>query len=348
MNIKLLVSLMLGALPLTMMAQDDDMYFVPSKKSAGSSTVRTVRPAPTFYSGSNRSVDEYNRRGGSYYQVVPTDTIGNDIINFNGELGVYPDSAMMDDYALTRNMSRWDGYEPAGSYLEGYRDGRNASWGWHSPWYYSSYYPWYTGWYDPWYYGYYGWYGGWYDPWYYDYYWYHPYWYGYYPHYYYGGGGIAHFSGTRGTAHHGGISYNTPRGISNGRTTSYSGGTFGGRSLGTGSRYGSSFGGSRSSSAGTTRTYGTSSTRRTSSNSYGNFGGSRSSSSSSSGSRSYTPTYSSSSSSSTSSGGFSGSSSSTSSGGGSFGGSRSSGGGSFGGSRSSGGGGGGGHFGGRR
>ena len=73
MNIKLLVSLMLGALPLTMMAQDDDMYFVPTKKSTP--RVVTARPAPTFYSGSSRSVDEYNRRGGSYYQVVPSDLL---------------------------------------------------------------------------------------------------------------------------------------------------------------------------------------------------------------------------------------------------------------------------------
>ena len=137
---KILVSLILGALPLTMMAQDDDMYFVPSKKSSVSTPVRSsARPAPTFHSGSNRSVDEYNRRG-SYYQVLPSDSLGNDIINFNGELGVYPDSASMDDFALTREMSRWDGYEPDAAYAEGYRDGRREStlYGWHSPWFYSS------------------------------------------------------------------------------------------------------------------------------------------------------------------------------------------------------------------
>ena len=159
---KILVSLILGALPLTMMAQDDDMYFVPSKKSSVSTTTvrSSVRPAPTFYSGSNRSVDEYNRRGGSYYQVVSNDSVGNDIISFNGELGVYPDSAATEDFALTREMSRWDGYEPdPNAYAEGYRDGRRDSWSlytWHSPWFYSSYYPWYDSywyWRDPWYYG---------------------------------------------------------------------------------------------------------------------------------------------------------------------------------------------------
>ena len=196
---KILVSLILGALPLTMMAQDDDMYFVPSKKSSVSTTTvrSSARPAPTFYSGSNRSVDEYNRRGGSYYQVVSNDSVGNDIISFNGELGVYPDSAATEDFALTREMSRWDGYEPdPNAYAEGYRDGRRDSWSlysWHSPWFYATYYPWYDSywyWRDPWYYG--GWYdpwyyGGWYDPWYYGYYRpYYSYWYGgYYSSYYY-------------------------------------------------------------------------------------------------------------------------------------------------------------------
>lgn len=202
---KILVSLILGALPLTMMAQDDDMYFVPSKKSSVSTTTvrSSARPAPTFYSGSNRSVDEYNRRGGSYYQVVSNDSVGNDIISFNGELGVYPDSAATEDFALTREMSRWDGYEPdPNAYAEGYRDGRRDSWSlysWHSPWFYSTYYPWYDSywyWNDPWYYRHYGWYRTWYDPWYYDrYYWYGPRYYGgYYGGHYYRSGRSAVFA----------------------------------------------------------------------------------------------------------------------------------------------------------
>ena len=343
MNSKILVSLMLGALPLTMVAQDDDMYFVPTKKSTVVRTRTDVapRPAPVYYSGSNRDVDEYNRRGGSYYQVVSNDSTGNDIIDFNGELGVYPDSAQTEDYALTRQMSRWDGYEPEEVYREGYRDGRMNSLSWHSPWYYSSFYPWYDPWYyDPWYYGYYGWYGGWYDPWYYGYSyyhpWYHSYWYGgYYP-YYGGGGGYIASSHRTGTQNHGRVSYSGPRGISNGRTSTYSSGTFGGRSIGTASANRGSFGTSRSSNSRPASRPASSNTRVT--NSYGNFGGNRTVSSSSS--RSYTPTYSGSTSSG-SSGGYSGGSSGSS---GSFGG-----GGAYGGSRSSGGGGGGGgHFGGRR
>ena len=290
---KILVSLILGALPLTMMAQDDDMYFVPSKKSSVSTTTvrSSVRPAPTFYSGSNRSVDEYNRRGGSYYEVLPTDSVGNDIISFNGELGVYPDSNAVEDFALTREMSRWDGYEPdPNAYAEGYRDGRRDSWSlysWHSPWFYSTYYPWYDSywyWRDPWYYGgwYDPWYYGWYDPWYYGYYRpYYSYWYGgyYYPHYY--GGGVVSYNGPTGTERHGRVSYNGPRGASNGRTTAYSTGTFGGRALGsaTTGRSGS-FGGSRSSSSGVTRTTATgTTTRRVSSTAAGNFGGARTTSS---------------------------------------------------------------------
>ena len=328
MNNRFLISLILGALPLTMMAQDDDMYFVPTKKTVEKAATNYAKQRSAYYSGSNRSVDEYNRRGGfggSYYQVV-SDTTGSDVIDFSGELGVYPDSAQAEDFALTRQMSRYDGYEPDVAYREGYLDGRRDSWGWHSPWYYSSFYPWYdTYWYDPWYYGHYGWYGSWYDPWYYDYYWHRPYgWYGYYGYYhpYYHGGGYIGSVRTGGTQNHGRINYGSPRGLSTGRSMAYSSGRFGGRSVGaTGSRSGSSRsndGISRSSSA--TRT--SSSTRTT--NSFGNFGGSYSSSSSSSsaGTRSYS----------------SGSSS------GSFGGSRSSG--SSGGSRSSGGGGG--HFGGHR
>jgi hypothetical protein len=189
----LLLSVILGAMPLTMMAQDDDMYFVPTKENVAKSREVYNIPRNTYYSGSNRSIDEYNRRG-SYYEPMATDSLG-DIIDFSAVKGVYPDSVMADDYQLTRQMSRFDDYQPSNSsaYWAGYSAGRNDYWGWHSPWYYSSYYPWYTGWYDPWYYDY-GWYGGWYDPWYYGYSWYRPYYYsswygGYYgrPYYYHGG-----------------------------------------------------------------------------------------------------------------------------------------------------------------
>lgn len=196
----ILISLLIGALPLSMVAQDDDLYFVPKK----SSKVERVNddyglPRETYYSGSNRSVDDYNRRVSTY---VPIDSASSDIIDFNGELGVYPDS--LEDYKLTKKMERFDDYSLSdnAAYWAGYQEGRHDLW-WHSPWYYRTYgwYNWYDPWYytswrygiyDPWYYGPYSWYGGWwydpwYDPWYYGSYWGYPYYrYGYA---YWGGGG---------------------------------------------------------------------------------------------------------------------------------------------------------------
>ena len=322
MNKKILVSLILGALPLTLMAQDDDMYFVPSKKNVEKEAADYGVPRSTYYSGINRSVDDYNRRG-SYYQVLPSDTTGNDIITFSGTKGVYPapDSISADeDYALTRQMARYDGYEPEQAYREGYRDGRRDSW--HSPWYYSSFYPWYDSywyWNDPWYYG---WHGAWYDPWYYDYYWYRPYgWYrwhyGWHRPYYYGG--VTYYGGGGGGSskyrRYDNMAARSPRGLSNGRHTTHTSGTFGGSSIRRGS-----YGSRSATSPGVQRSTGTTTT-----NSYGNFGGSRtwggSSSSGSMGSFGGSPTRS-------SGGSFGGG------GGGSFGGG---GGGSFGGSRSVGG-----------
>ena len=162
----ILILLLIGALPLSMVAQDDDLYFVPKK----SSKVERVNdnyglPRETYYAGSNRSVDDYNRRMSTY---VPIDSAASDIIDFNGELGVYPDS--LDDYTLTRKMERFDDYSLSdnAAYWAGYQEGRHDLW-WHSPWYYRTY-----GWYN------------WYDPWYYDYYGYPYYRYGYS----YWGGGI--------------------------------------------------------------------------------------------------------------------------------------------------------------
>lgn len=208
----ILISLLIGAMPLSMAAQDDDLYFVPKK----SSKVETVNdhyglPRDTYYIGSNRSVDDYNRRMSSY---VPLDSASSDIIDFNGELGVYPDS--LDDYNLTRKMELFDNYSLSDNeaYWSGYQQAR-ADLLWHSPWFYRTYgwYNWYDPWYytswhlgiyDPWYYGpyswYSGWYGGWYDPWYYDrYYWSYPYYrYGYA---YWGGGRLVRRNDHAGTIH---------------------------------------------------------------------------------------------------------------------------------------------------
>ena len=171
----LLFSMLVIALPQTMLAQDDDLYFVPKKTSAPQvAQDRFGMPKDTYYSGSDRSVDEYNRRLKSRVEVLDEDTTKSDIIDFSAEKGVYPDSLQIEDYKLTKRMTRFDDYRLAdnASFWAGYEAGRR-DWGWHSPWYYSSY-----GWYDPWYYSSWRWYDPWYDPWYYGYAgWYDPWYY---------------------------------------------------------------------------------------------------------------------------------------------------------------------------
>ena len=339
-----MISILMGAMPLSMVAQDD-LYFVPKKKSA--EVVKVYTPV--------------NNRMESQYEVIQNDST-NDIIDFDGQKGIYPDS-LTEDFALTKKMQRFEDYDLSdnAAFWAGYHLGRDTwdwGWTWHSPWYYRTY-GWYGGWYDPWYYTSwrYGWYDPWYDPWYYGYYgWYDPWYYGYYGIYgpwrygYYGyydfgypyyttvyyGGAPRRYAANRvsGTQNHGRIDYSGPRGVSNGRTTSYSGGTFGG----------SAIAGNRTNRTNSTRvtTQGNNNQRTIIRNSSGNFGGSRSNSS----------TYSNSSNSSRSSSAISNSShsssiGSSSSGGGSFGGSRG-GGGSVGGGGGSRGGGGGGSFGGAR
>ena len=190
-------------MPMATSAQDD-MYFVPTKENVKKASKEYGMPKDTYYCGSNRNVDEYNRRLRSTVEPINNDTTANDVINFDSIKGEYPDSlALMEqqeDYKYTRNMSRWDDYAVSNAYWNGYTDGRFNRWyGWSSfydPWYYSPWYydPWY---YDPWYYGYAGWHGGWYAGW----YGWHPYhtwgwgWYDYhYPIYVGTGGGGRHWS----------------------------------------------------------------------------------------------------------------------------------------------------------
>ena len=217
----LLAVLMAAAMPLTSMAQDDDLYFNQKKEAKAKAEKRAEMQRAyaaqrarrdslysLYWSGSNRNVDEYNRGGRifSHYENVGTDSLGNDIIRFQVGKGVAPDSIYNDayfaqkyadqdeDFARTRDMSRWDGYYDPWFYdYYGYGPyyWRSRMWGWHNPWrygYYAGWYdPWFDPWYDPWYYGYAGWYGGWYDPWYYG-------WGGYYSPWYWGGPMIGHVS----------------------------------------------------------------------------------------------------------------------------------------------------------
>lgn len=188
------------------------MYFIPKKKS----DVKSAKQ--TYYIGSDRDVDEYNRRGKLQSTVTPVGD-GDDIIDFDGVAGVYPDSLALDsvydtsyaklpsskfyadeedetDYRYSNMLDRWYGVYDPWFYGPGYY-GRHFYW--HSPYYYSHYY----GIYDPWYfdtfglwgsYGYYGpWYTGWYDPWFNP--WYGGYW-GWHNHYYWGGGYVGGLHGT--------------------------------------------------------------------------------------------------------------------------------------------------------
>lgn len=249
----LLISMLIGAMPLSMAAQDDDLYFVPKKKTE-KVTDNYGMPKETYYAGSDRSIDEYNRRFKSSYEVIDGDSTASDIIDFSAEQGVYPDSIADDDYALTKQMSRFDDYDIANSsaFWAGYEAGRH-SWGWHSPWYYSRfgwYGGWYDPWYDPWYYSSwrYGWYDPWYDPWYYGWGYYRYYGWGYpYHTVWYVGGGRLYANHYPGTMH---------RGNMNGRVYGRTGNYQGGRLSGAGSRLGSTRLGSLTNrSAGGHRTY---------------------------------------------------------------------------------------------
>ena len=291
----LLISMLIGAMPLSMMAQDDDLYFVPKKKKAQVEHVKDIAPVVAPQSKAKSS-----------YEVIDGDTTKLDVIDFTDGKGVYPaDTLEAEDFALTKNMVRFDDYDVSSNaaFWAGYRAG-SSTWGWHSPWYYSRY-----GWYDPWYYGswyssvmwnnpyylswwdpyYYGWYDPYWSTWgwpyygYYSYYsWYSPYRYWGYPYYYGGGGGgRTHYYGHTGNA--GTINirggHGSSRVISNGRFGYSSRNMSRQRSL-------------RERTIGTVRSSGTNTTRSTNrNNSFGNssrmnvnYGGSRSNSNYSSGS----------------------------------------------------------------
>jgi len=259
------------SLPLSMMAQDDDMYFVPTKENVAKETMNYGMPKNTYYSGSNRSVDDYNGRLSS--SVTPIDSVGQEVET--------------DDYKYTRQLSRFDDYTPSQAYWEGYRDGRWSSpwyygrYGWYSTWYDPWYSSWYDPWYDSWYYGSYGYYG-WTSPWRYGWYgsYYRPWgYYGYYtPIYYYGGG--RHVS-TRQRFHanrnvSGSSAFGNGFGRANGGRSNGGFGNSRSNNNRTTSSSNDGFGRSRSNSTG----FGSNS--RSSSSSNSSFGSSRSSSSSSS------------------------------------------------------------------
>ena len=173
----LVLSVFMAALPLTMMAQDDDLYFNPKQEAKKAAEERVQKAKllaaqrarqdsiyALYWSGSDRNVDEYNRGGKllSHYQNIGADSLGNDIISFRVGKGVAPDSiyddeafaekymrGMGDDFDCTRDLSRWDGfYDPwfYSYYGCGPYYWRSSYWRWHNPWRYG----YYAGWYDPW------------------------------------------------------------------------------------------------------------------------------------------------------------------------------------------------------
>ena len=293
----LLISVLFGLMPLSMAAQVDDLYFVPKKKNATKVTDNYGLPREVYYSGSDRSVDEYNRRV-SHYDLIAKDSTLNDTIHFSAEKGVYPDSTLNEDFEITRKMSRFDDYRIADNeaFWAGYEAGR-YDWGWHSPWYYTRfgwYDPWYYHWYwnDPWYYsGYYGWYGGWYGFGYYPFYssWYGPWYYDRF--YYYGGGyiGRVHSASTigGGTIRRDGLSYGRHQSSSIARNSSRMSEVR--RRTMSGHTGYSQSNASRSNSVRSGRSQNSTiyNTPRSSSNNSGGFGGSRSSGSFSSGGGSF-------------------------------------------------------------
>ncbi len=213
----------------TAMAQTDDVYFVPKKSDRINKEYkdRGERDADVYYSGSDRNVDEYNRRNrnGSSYQKIRRDSLGNVIVeedvntSFAGrDRDAYDRSRRDrrdyyddDDYYYSRRVSRF--YDPWFFGYYGYSPYYGYSrwdWDWYDPFYYGYGPRWrgyYSYWYNDWAYPYYGY--GWRSPYYYGGY-YGPY-YGYYrPYYgwgtYYTPGYYTYRGGAAGTRNHGTMS----------------------------------------------------------------------------------------------------------------------------------------------
>lgn len=217
----------IGAFPLGLSAQVDDMYFTPTEESTSESSVEAIAPY-SDHAYKIRDIDEYNRRGQFRSQYQKIDGEDSDIVQLDG---MSPDTSYIDtlfygpsggycfddddyDFRLARYMAMRPYY-----YYPGYYDGYYMYDLWYNPWFD----PWYYG-YDPYYYywGYPYWYSGWYG-WGYPYYWGYwggPYYGGWGGHWYNDGGGSFRY-GTTGTRNHGG--YASRGGSVNGRSRNFSG-----------------------------------------------------------------------------------------------------------------------------
>ncbi len=195
------ILLIVGMLPLVSMAQDD-MYFVPSKKKATKAEYTQKQPQTTYYSGSQRDVDEYNRQGGYTLHI---DSAGNTTLSFDGATDEYPpsDYVATEDYSYTKRMSRFDDYAWDAGYRRGYHDAFTDSWYWNDPWYY-----------DRWYYA--SWrYGGWSFSWHHPIYWHRPH---YWHHPWYGGSWYRPYRGVTGTRNRGSFRNNRSGSFTNTQT----------------------------------------------------------------------------------------------------------------------------------
>ena len=165
MKRNLLFLLALMALPFSLFAQseEDDMYFVPSKKTKTETRVSTVPTAPRvqrtvtrvtavktdtlpdYHTGQLRDVDDYNRRSTGRITEIH---VGNDTLYVDAdssyvegysyeEQPYYEDNFYDNDYYYSSRMMRFHNYFP------------------YDPWYWDFAYGWYDPWYDPWY-GFYG------------------------------------------------------------------------------------------------------------------------------------------------------------------------------------------------
>lgn len=174
----------LFAISLGAYAQNDDMYFTPTKtpKVKKEQLLKVQEGiyeksdddvySAEDYNNKNYSeaeVDAYNRRG--YKVGKDTLYIGDGDKEANEYADRYADEYNSNDYYYSNRLARF--HEPVVNIYFGY--GVPYYWGWDYGWYDWGYnYSWNWGWNWNWYPGYYGWYGGWgwSYPWHYHYGWY--------------------------------------------------------------------------------------------------------------------------------------------------------------------------------
>ena len=161
MKANIFTLLLLSALCLNAYAQDDDMYFMSSKKKAQKNTITvTSKPARTsvsdedeadYHTGQLRDVDEYNRRystssetdAPSYHLEGDTLYVSSapskdEVISYNeGYNDGYSDGFSDGDFTYTTRLARYRGFCLSDPFYWDY-------YGWYDPWWHRPYY--YVGW----------------------------------------------------------------------------------------------------------------------------------------------------------------------------------------------------------